>query len=227
MTEEFTPNVNDIIEGNARFVAGFHEPDLGVQPTRNVAVIACMDSRMDIFALLGLANGESHIIRNGGGVITDDVIRSLCLSQRKLGTREVILVHYTDCGLQTVTEDSFKAELEDELGIKPWWALESFVDPYADGWAGSVDLVAVRAQLADWHAAAVQRGRGVPALMIVRHPEHVSAARIRGVALADSVHRQEADYHAVQRGELAPYRFLERHAWSPYRHLVAALVGGH
>ncbi len=97
----------------------------------------------------------------------------------------------------------------------------------ADGWAGSVDLVAVRAQLADWHAAAVQRGRGVPALMIVRHPEHVSAARIRGVALADSVHRQEADYHAVQRGELAPYRFLERHAWSPYRHLVAALVGGH
>ena len=132
MTEEFTPNVNDIIEGNARFVAGFHEPDLGVQPTRNVAVIACMDSRMDIFALLGLANGESHIIRNGGGVITDDVIRSLCLSQRKLGTREVILVHHTDCGLQTVTEDSFKAELEDELGIKPWWALESFVDPYAD-----------------------------------------------------------------------------------------------
>ncbi|MBK6501844.1 MAG: carbonic anhydrase [Candidatus Microthrix sp.] len=91
-----------------------------------------MDSRMDIFALLGLANGESHIIRNGGGVITDDVIRSLCLSQRKLGTREVILVHHTDCGLQTVTEDSFKAELEDELGIKPWWALESFVDPYAD-----------------------------------------------------------------------------------------------
>ena len=99
---------------------------------RRVVVIACMDSRMDIFALLGLANGESHIIRNAGGVITDDVIRSLCLSQRKLGTREVILVHHTDCGLQTVTEDAFKAELEAELGIKPWWALESFVDPYAD-----------------------------------------------------------------------------------------------
>jgi len=97
----------------------------------------------------------------------------------------------------------------------------------ADGWAGSVDLVAVRARLADWHAAAVQRGRGVPALMIVRNPEHVSVARLRGVALADSVHRQEDDFHAVQRGELAPYRFLERHAWSPYRYLVAALVGGH
>lgn len=81
----------------------------------------------------------------------------------------------------------------------------------ADGWAGSVDLVAVRAQLADGHAAAVQRGRGVPALMLVRHPERASAARrVRGVALADSVHRQEADYHAVQRGELAPYRFLEQ-----------------
>lgn len=97
----------------------------------------------------------------------------------------------------------------------------------ADGWAGSVDLVAMRARLADWHAAAVQRGRGVPALLIVRHPEHVSVAQVRGLALAATVHRQEDDFHAVQRGELAPYRFLERHAWSPYRHLVAALGGGH
>ncbi|MCB1027031.1 MAG: carbonic anhydrase [Microthrixaceae bacterium] len=121
-----------MVEGNAKYAEEFHEPNLGVQPTLHVTVIACMDSRMDIFALLGLANGEAHIIRNAGGVITDDVIRSLCLSQRKLGTREVILVHHTDCGLQTVTEDAFKAELEAELGIKPWWALESFVDPYAD-----------------------------------------------------------------------------------------------
>jgi hypothetical protein len=97
----------------------------------------------------------------------------------------------------------------------------------ADGWAGSVDLVVVRGLLADWHATSVQRGRGVPALLVVRHPEHASAERIRGIALADSLHRQEEDFEAVQRGSLAPYRFLERHAWSPYRHLVAALVGGH
>lgn len=97
----------------------------------------------------------------------------------------------------------------------------------ADGWAGSIDLVAMRSLLADWHAVSVQRGRGVPALLAVRHPEHPSAERIRGFALADSLHRQEEDFQAVQRGLLAPYRFLERHAWSPYRHLVAALVGGH
>jgi len=95
-----------------------------------------------------------------------------------------------------------------------------------NGWAGSIDLVAMRALLADWHAASVQRGRGVPALLIVRHPEHPSAERIRGFALADSLHRQEEDFQAVQRGLLAPYRFLERHAWSPYRQLVAAQIGG-
>ena len=132
MSAEFTSNLDDIVAGNAKHAANFHEPELGVEPTRHVAVIACMDSRMDLFALLGLANGESHIIRNAGGVITDDVIRSLCLSQRLLGTREVILVHHTDCGLEQVSEDAFKAELEAELGIKPWWALESFSDPYAD-----------------------------------------------------------------------------------------------
>jgi carbonic anhydrase len=79
-----------------------------------------------------LAQGEAHVIRNAGGVITDDVIRSLCLSQRLLGTREIILLHHTDCGLQRVTEDEFKAKLEAELGVKPWWALESFDDPYLD-----------------------------------------------------------------------------------------------
>jgi len=87
---------------------------------------------MDTFEILGLRHGEAHIIRNAGGVITDDVIRSLCLSQRFLGTREIILLHHTDCGLMRVTEDSFKAELEAEIGIKPWWALESFSDPHAD-----------------------------------------------------------------------------------------------
>ncbi|HAZ33282.1 MAG TPA: carbonic anhydrase, partial [Acidimicrobiaceae bacterium] len=79
-----------------------------------------------------LQHGDAHIIRNAGGVITDDVIRSLCLSQRFLGTREIVLLHHTDCGLMKVTEDDFKAELEAEIGIKPWWALESFADPHAD-----------------------------------------------------------------------------------------------
>ncbi len=91
-----------------------------------------MDSRIDTFKILGLGNGEAHIIRNAGGVITDDVIRSLCLSQRLLGTREVILVHHTDCGLQKVDENEFRRELEEELGVKPWWSLEAFSDPYRD-----------------------------------------------------------------------------------------------
>ena len=132
ITEPFHPNADELIGHNGRYAEHFPDTDLQVDPLRHLAVVTCMDSRMDIFQLLGLGNGESHIIRNAGGVITDDVIRSLCLSQRYLGTKEIILLHHTDCGLQRVTEDVFKAELEAELGIKPWWALESFSDPYAD-----------------------------------------------------------------------------------------------
>jgi carbonic anhydrase len=129
---EFRPTANELVSGNRRFAETFDNHLLEVRPTRHMAIVTCMDSRMDIFALLGLGNGEAHIIRNAGGVITDDVIRSLCLSQRYLGTREVVLVHHTDCGLQLVTEDGLKAELEAELGVKPWWAVESFEDPYVD-----------------------------------------------------------------------------------------------
>lgn len=128
----FDPNADELVANNASYADGFSEEHLPVAPQRHLAVVACMDSRMDIFEILGLGHGEAHIIRNAGGVITDDVIRSLCLSQRFLGTREVILLHHTDCGLQRVTEDEFKATLEAELGIKPWWALESFSDPYLD-----------------------------------------------------------------------------------------------
>lgn len=95
-----------------------------------MAIVACMDSRMDIFQLLGLAHGEAHIIRNAGGVVTDDVIRSLVVSQRRLETREIVLIHHTDCGLQHITEDEFKHEIEHECGVRPWWALESFRDPF-------------------------------------------------------------------------------------------------
>ena len=128
----FAPHADQLIARNAEYAAQFDDAGAPVAPQRNLAIVACMDSRMDIFEMLGLDYGDAHVIRNAGGVITDDVIRSLCLSQRLLGTREIILLHHTDCGLQRVTEDSFKQELESELGIKPWWALESFSDPYAD-----------------------------------------------------------------------------------------------
>ena len=135
MTEQpadFTPSVDALVSANEAYAAEFHDADLQVAPTRRLAVVACMDSRMDIFQILGLGNGEAHIIRNAGGVITDDVIRSVCLSQRLLGTRELVLVHHTDCGLQKVNPDEFKAELEAELGVKPPWSVEAFSDPYAD-----------------------------------------------------------------------------------------------
>jgi len=132
MSDQFVPNADELLANNAEYAASFADGHLPVAPSRKLAVVACMDSRMNTFEILGLGHGEAHIIRNAGGVITDDVIRSLCLSQRYLGTREVILLHHTDCGLQRVTEDAFKAELEQELGIKPWWALESFSDPYID-----------------------------------------------------------------------------------------------
>jgi len=128
----FAPNTDELLENNRRYAVGFDDSHLAVNPKRQLAVVGCMDSRMDTFEILGLRHGEAHIIRNAGGVITDDVIRSLCLSQRFLGTREIVLLHHTDCGLMRVTEDSFKAELEAEIGIKPWWALESFSDPHAD-----------------------------------------------------------------------------------------------
>jgi carbonic anhydrase len=132
MDDDFTPNADELLANNAEFAADFADSALQVAPLRRLAVVACMDSRMDVFKLLGLANGEAHIIRNAGGVITDDVIRSLCLSQRLLGTREVILLHHTDCGLQKVDPVAFKDELEAETGMKPAWAVESFADPYVD-----------------------------------------------------------------------------------------------
>lgn len=129
---DFTPSTDELLENNRKYAVGFDDSHLQVNPKRQLAVVGCMDSRMDTFEILGLQHGEAHIIRNAGGVITDDVIRSLCLSQRFLGTREIVLLHHTDCGLMRVTEDTFKAELEAEIGIKPWWALESFADPHAD-----------------------------------------------------------------------------------------------
>jgi len=128
----FQPYTDELVENNARYAETFDHAGLPVQPSRHVAIVSCMDSRMPVFQILGMGYGEAHVIRNAGGVITDDVIRSLCLSQRYLGTREIILLHHTDCGLQMVTEDQLKTELQDELGIKPWWSVEAFDDPYVD-----------------------------------------------------------------------------------------------
>ena len=126
------PNVGALIAANGEYAARFDAAGLQVAPTRQLAIVACMDSRMDMFALLGLGNGEAHVIRNAGGIVTDDVIRSLCLSQRSLGTKEIVLVHHTDCGLQKIDATDFKEVLEAETGIKPSWAVEAFADPYRD-----------------------------------------------------------------------------------------------
>jgi carbonic anhydrase len=132
MDDDFRPSAEELHGHNRAYAERFDDHDLQVAPTRRLAVVACMDSRMDVFALLGLGNGEAHVIRNAGGVITDDVIRSLCLSQRLLGTREILLLHHTDCGLQKVGEDEFRDELFAELGIKPPWLVEAFRDPFVD-----------------------------------------------------------------------------------------------
>lgn len=130
--EHFEPSAEELLAHNRSFADAFDSGDLPVAPRRRLALITCMDSRMDAMRILGLSNGEAHILRNAGGVVTDDVIRSLCLSQRALGTREVILVHHTDCGLQKVTDDGFRSQLEAELGVKPEWAVEAFQDVYTD-----------------------------------------------------------------------------------------------
>jgi len=118
---------DEYLQNNARYAESFTGP-LPLPPSRGVAVVACMDARLDVYRMLGLAEGEAHVIRNAGGVVTDDEIRSLAISQRLLGTREIILIHHTDCGMLTFTDDAFKRSIQDEVGIKPEWAAESFTD---------------------------------------------------------------------------------------------------
>ncbi|HWT90727.1 MAG TPA: carbonic anhydrase, partial [Solirubrobacterales bacterium] len=120
--------IDTLLENNKAFAAGSSDQHLDVEPQRHLAIVTCMDSRLDVFAALGLGNGEAHVLRNAGGVITDDVIRSLAISQRKLGTREVMLIHHTDCGMQKITDDGFRAELQEATGVAPSFAIESFGD---------------------------------------------------------------------------------------------------
>jgi carbonic anhydrase len=122
---------DELLANNAKYVEGFSGP-LPLPPAKHVAVVACMDARINVYGVLGLNEGESHVIRNAGGVITEDEIRSLAISQRLLGTEEIILIHHTDCGMLTFTDDEFKKSIQDEVGIKPPWAAEAFSDLDAD-----------------------------------------------------------------------------------------------
>jgi carbonic anhydrase len=124
--------IDDLVANNEAFAVGLPTRHLDVHPSRRLAIVTCMDSRLDVFAALALQDGEAHILRNAGGVITDDVIRSLAVSQRRLGTREVMLIHHTDCGMQSLTDDGFRAELQDATGVAPAFAIESFRDLDAD-----------------------------------------------------------------------------------------------
>ena len=124
--------VDELLANNREFAVGRPEQHLDIGPARALAIVTCMDSRLDVFSALGLRDGEAHILRNAGGVITDDVIRSLAISQRRLGTRRVMLIHHTDCGMQKITDDGFRAELQDATGVAPHFAIESFRDLDAD-----------------------------------------------------------------------------------------------
>lgn len=129
----FKASVSQLVANNQDFsVGGSLQANLSAEPKLNLAIVTCMDARLDVLALLGLKVGEAHVIRNGGGVVTEDVVRSVCLSQKSLGTREIVLIHHTQCGLHMVDEHQLKAELESEFGVKPSWALEGFDDPHDD-----------------------------------------------------------------------------------------------
>ena len=122
---------DEYLANNAQYASNFKGP-LPMPPSKHVAVVACMDARLDVYRILGLNEGETHVIRNAGGVVTDDVIRSLAISQRLLGTEEVIMIHHSDCGMLTFTDDDFKRAIQEETGVKPPWAAEAFPDPAED-----------------------------------------------------------------------------------------------
>ena len=118
---------DDFLANNAEYASTFNGP-LPLPPAKHVAVVACMDARLDVYRILGLNEGEANVIRNAGGVVTDDAIRSLAISQRLLGTEEIILIHHTDCGMLTFTDDDFRSSIEQDTGIKPEWTAEAFSD---------------------------------------------------------------------------------------------------
>jgi len=120
--------VDEFVANNEEYAQSFDKGDLPLPPARKIAIVACMDARLSPYTMLGLNEGDAHVIRNAGGVVTDDEIRSLAISQRLLGTEEIMLIHHTDCGMLTFTDDDFKQTIYEDTGIKPQWAAESFAD---------------------------------------------------------------------------------------------------
>jgi carbonic anhydrase len=122
-------SVTDELLANAeRYAASFDKGDLPLPPAKHIAIVACMDARLNVYGVLGLSEGDAHVIRNAGGIVTQDELRSLAISQRLLGTTEIVLIHHTDCGMLTFTDDEFKRGIQDETGLKPQWAPEAFND---------------------------------------------------------------------------------------------------
>jgi carbonic anhydrase len=119
---------DELLRNNAAYVESFDKGGLPLPPGKGVAVVACMDARLDVHKILGLEEGDAHVIRNAGGVVTDDEVRSLTISQRLLGTREIILIHHTDCGMLTFSDEELRAQIQEEAGIKPHFSMESFSD---------------------------------------------------------------------------------------------------
>jgi carbonic anhydrase len=121
-------NTDDLLHNAEAYAASFEGADLPKLPARKVAVLACMDTRLNPYGLLGLKEGDAHVIRNAGGVVTDDEIRSLTISQRLLGTEEIMLIHHTDCGMLTITDEEFRSSIREEVGVEPEWSSEAFSD---------------------------------------------------------------------------------------------------
>ena len=119
---------DELLLNNEEYARSFDKSDLPMPPGKNLAVVACMDARLNVYGMLGLEEGDAHVIRNAGGVITDDEIRSRVISQRLLGTREIVLIHHTDCGMLTFEDDEVKGQIQADVGIKPEFALEAFSD---------------------------------------------------------------------------------------------------
>ena len=122
------PTIDELVDNAEAYAERFDRGDLALPPAKRIAVVACMGARLNPYGLLGLREGDAHVIRNAGGVITDDEIRSLAISQRLLGTEEIMLIHHTDCGMLTFADDDFRRQVQDDTGIKPEWAAETFVD---------------------------------------------------------------------------------------------------
>jgi carbonic anhydrase len=119
---------DELLQNAEQYAERFDQGDLPLPPAKRIAVLACMDARLNPYGLLGLSEGDAHVIRNAGGVVTDDEIRSLAISQRLLGTEEIVLIHHTDCGMLTFSDDEFRRQVQDDTGIKPEWAAEAFDD---------------------------------------------------------------------------------------------------